>query len=412
MTKRARNVANDILDCVETATAKWTRQKKSEERHPGNVRYRVSRMTHESRISLKDAAWSVMRQAYTEASTNDTLPANARQIMYAARPTILKLTDKDALSDTYFTQVLLPDFIEEHPELTKDWDVVFDDRGTFIEPHTGRVVPLGTLEVLHYLGLRAAPERPASFAADLLASTAGPKNRYLNILFIEKEGFSALLAHALIAERFDLAIMSTKGMSVTAARMLLDRLAPYIRRVFVLHDFDISGFSIFGTLAKSSRRYRFANEVPIIDLGLRLADIDKMELEPEPYTPGSWGKRSATARRHGATDDEISFMATKRVELNAMTSGQFIAFLERKLVEHHVEKVVPDDAELQRHARHVIERTLLNNAIEKIRQEVVEAAAAVALPDDLRQLVAERLQAEPAVPWDIAAAEIARKVAT
>jgi hypothetical protein len=28
---RPRNIANDILDCVETATAKWTKQKKSEE---------------------------------------------------------------------------------------------------------------------------------------------------------------------------------------------------------------------------------------------------------------------------------------------------------------------------------------------------------------------------------------------
>jgi hypothetical protein len=41
MTKRPRDIANDIIDCVETTTAKWTRQKKSEERHPGNVRYRV-----------------------------------------------------------------------------------------------------------------------------------------------------------------------------------------------------------------------------------------------------------------------------------------------------------------------------------------------------------------------------------
>ena len=29
--------------------------------------------------------------------------------------------------------------------------------------------------------------------------------------------------------------------------MLLDRLAPQIDSVFVLHDFDVSGFSIFGT---------------------------------------------------------------------------------------------------------------------------------------------------------------------
>ena len=70
MTKRPRNIANDILDCVETATAKWTRQKKSEERHPGNVRYRASRMTREPRITQKEAAWAVMEAAYMAASAN------------------------------------------------------------------------------------------------------------------------------------------------------------------------------------------------------------------------------------------------------------------------------------------------------------------------------------------------------
>ena len=60
MTKpRPRNIANDILDCVETATAKWTKQKKSEERHPGNIRYRASRMTREPRTTQKEAAWEV-----------------------------------------------------------------------------------------------------------------------------------------------------------------------------------------------------------------------------------------------------------------------------------------------------------------------------------------------------------------
>ena len=43
---RPRNIANDILDAVETATARWTKQKKSEERTPGNVRYR--RLAHDA----------------------------------------------------------------------------------------------------------------------------------------------------------------------------------------------------------------------------------------------------------------------------------------------------------------------------------------------------------------------------
>ena len=62
--------------------------------------------------------------------------------MYAARPAILKLTGRDKIDDKYFTQTLLPDYVEEHPIETRDWDVVFDARGHFVEPHTGRAVSI------------------------------------------------------------------------------------------------------------------------------------------------------------------------------------------------------------------------------------------------------------------------------
>ena len=80
MTKRPRNVANDIIDGIESATGKWTRQKKSEERHPGMVRYRASRMTKEPTTKQKKAAWQVMEEAYMAASNGGRLPAMARQI--------------------------------------------------------------------------------------------------------------------------------------------------------------------------------------------------------------------------------------------------------------------------------------------------------------------------------------------
>src|SRR6516225_9538162 len=111
---RPRNIANDILDAVETATSKWTRQKKSEERHPGMIRYRVSRMTKEPRTTQKDAAWEIMEEAYTAVSGPRNLPALARQIYYQARPKIMKMTDDKELRYGYFSQVLLPDYIEEH----------------------------------------------------------------------------------------------------------------------------------------------------------------------------------------------------------------------------------------------------------------------------------------------------------
>jgi len=71
---RPRSIADDIIDAVETATSKWTRQKKSEERHPGNVRYRNSRMTREPRTTQKEAAWEILEKAYMAASGDGTLP--------------------------------------------------------------------------------------------------------------------------------------------------------------------------------------------------------------------------------------------------------------------------------------------------------------------------------------------------
>jgi hypothetical protein len=44
----------------------------------------------------------------------------------------------------YFSQTLLPDYIEEHGVA---WRVVYDARGHFEEPHTNRRIGCGTLEV-------------------------------------------------------------------------------------------------------------------------------------------------------------------------------------------------------------------------------------------------------------------------
>ena len=121
-----------------------------------------------------------------------------------------------------------------------------------------------------------------------------------------------------LAERYNLAIVSTKGMSVVAARNLLDKFAKLVDHVFVLRDFNVSGSSILGTLGTDSRR---------CTLGLRLTDIEEMGLQAETVEVKSREARRETLERHGATDEEIEFLAPedededcRRVELNAMTS--------------------------------------------------------------------------------------------
>jgi hypothetical protein len=77
---------------------------------------------------------------------------------------------------------------------------------------------------------------------------------------------------------------------------------------------------------------------------LRLADVERLGLESEPVV---FGKISQSALRdrlriNGATEAEIRFLLSeRRVELNAMTSRQFVDFLEAKLIEHSAAKVIP-----------------------------------------------------------------------
>jgi hypothetical protein len=177
---------------------------------------------------IKTAAWSVMAQAYAATSDNGSLPANGRQIMYASRPAVLRLTGgKCWKNSSYFTQVLLPDFLAAHPDETRMWDVVFDARGSLVEPHMYRKVSIGTLDVRSYVNswgecVTAEVEPPH---VNGLFPTRGPTNRYKFALFCEKEGFDQLFKRSQLAERYDLAIFSSKGQSTTATRQLVDKLS-------------------------------------------------------------------------------------------------------------------------------------------------------------------------------------------
>ena len=88
--------------------------------------------------------------------------------------------------------------------------MVFDERGTFVEPHTGRSIDLGTIDVRNYV---------ASLGERI------PKEHFANVLYVEKAGFEALFEATKLGERFDLGIIYAKGESVTAARELIDAFA-------------------------------------------------------------------------------------------------------------------------------------------------------------------------------------------
>jgi DNA topoisomerase VI subunit B len=420
------DMAEALEKCVSSVARPWKEEKRQADRE-GRLRQqqleKLRKARQAERVTLKDAAFQVMEQAYLHASGNKSDPANARQVMYAARPRVMELTGGECWSkSSYFTQTLLPKFIEDHPELTADWNVVFDARGRLIEPHTGRRIDLGTLEVRNYIQswTQICPDSTSGTLVPTRCPTHGPANRYGFALFVEKEGFYPLLERYRIADRYDVAIMSTKGMSVTAARELVDRLSEQGVVILVLRDFDKSGFSIVHTLRTDSPRYRFRTKPNVIDLGLRLEDVHEWGLlelaEAVDYRKAKKDPRERL-RAAGATGEECGFLVNdrgaggwsgRRVELNAFTSPLFVEFIEHKFKQLGVAKVVPSGDSLASAYRRAYAMAQIQEAIDEATAEAANGRR-VALPRDLASKLAKSIK-DTSMSWDEALAEIVREI--
>jgi hypothetical protein len=400
-----KSMAERLRNVVVGVTKDWAKQRKAEERHASaEARRRANLIRSSDYHNFRSASFEVMERAYMVASADDTLPASARQVMYQARPLVQDMMDGQPLNDQYFCQQLLPDYMAENEV---DWDVVYDDRGHFIEPHTGHIIGLGTISVREYLGELAAPKLIAPGFAPGAAETRGPDGCFGAVLFVEKEGFLPLFEAVQLAERFDLAIMSTKGMSNTSARRLIDEMCGGDRKVkfLALHDFDKAGLSILATLRNDTRRYAFWNEVEIIDLGLRLKDVQQLGLQSErAFDKGSEASRRWNLSQNGATPEEIEFLLRERVELNALPSDQLVAFIERKLQQHGVKKIIPKRDTLDEAYRLFVRNRETAKIVERELKKL--NGATIKPPSDLNTRVRKYLDQHPAARWDEAVAAI------
>lgn len=391
----------DLSSALESIAQDWKKVKRQADKADRVSSSTLDRMRYRpKRFTIRDVAFSGMEDAYMKASGNGRLPANARQVYYAARPGILRSTGESELSSQYFTQTLLKDYMDSY---SPKWDVVFDARGHITEPHTGKVVALGGLEVRSYIDrfTNEIIDETPELEPEVMIPTKGPRLRFGAVLFLEKEGFNPLLEAAQIAERFDVSIASTKGMPVSALCDLLGTLRRSGRKVFVVHDFDKSGFSIVSTLRRGTRGSWGTGDV--VDLGFRLEDIQGLESEPVTYR----GDPRQNLRDNGATQEEIDILCQssgygqyygERVELNAMTSEQFIEWLERKLTEAGIEKLIPGNETLVAAYRRAVFLQRMQEAQDKLRKQILEQS--IEVPDSLTSMVHDELKDSPDLAWD------------
>jgi hypothetical protein len=124
------------------------------------------------------------------------------------------------------------------------------------------------------------------------------------------------------------------------------------------------------------------------------------------FDRGSEYQRRLNLRDNGATEEEIEFLLHHRVELNAMTSDQLVAWLERKLVAHGVKKLVPSNEKLVDLYRLTVEAQILEYALPEVQQRARVEAEQVAIPADLHDRVDAMLRDDPGMSWDTAVAAI------
>jgi hypothetical protein len=266
---------------------------------------------------------------------------NARQLFYALRPIVMQEIEEE-LKIGNFTSIIT-DYEEEHGEIA---GMYREPRGSIYHPHRSETITLGTLMVEEY-------ERPVW--------------TYNKIVYIEKEGANEALKTVRWAERHDCAVISSKGYSTRAARDLIDKLADHDEpvTVFCVHDADAYGTMIYQTFQEATKARR-ARKIRIVNLGLE--PWEDMGLEVEAVAASERRKPIANyVTERGPHWEE--WLQTRRIELNAMTTPQFIAWLDAKMAEHGSGKLVPPAGVLMAELDRQIEQNVRATLTERILRE-------------------------------------------
>ena len=311
-------------------------------------------------VSQKSIVLDNLVTVIADVSGNGEYRFNSRQLFYALRPIVMDEIGEE-LKLGNFTGII-DDYEEENGEIE---GMYREPRGSITHPHRAETITLGTLMVEEY-------ERPLW--------------TFNKLAYIEKEGANEALKDNGWLERHDCAVMSSKGFSTRAARDLIDKLAEHDEpvEVFCAHDADAYGTMIYQTLQEETKA-RGARKIQIVNIGLEPWEAIEMGLEVEKVEvkKNKEGEeihkpvadyvleRDAMQERPEAPDGETweEWLQTYRVELNAMTTPQFIAWLDDKMAEHGVGKLVPPQDVIEAEYAANVEANVRATLTEKILRE-------------------------------------------
>jgi hypothetical protein len=340
-----------------------------------------------NQLTDKVVVFAVMVEAAAAASGNGQYEVSVRSLYYQVRPRIEQYrAERGApakeLAYNYFSQYLVPDYRREVGDIV---GLYYDPRGLLVEPHSDIEVPLGTREVAGY---------------------RLPQWTFDKVLYIEKRGVRPIIASARFAERYDMAVIYGEGFAAEATRDLLALCHARNITIFTLHDADRHGYDIVRCLENETRRMPDHN-IEVIDLGLSVADAIAAGL---PVESATYDKAIDGELLAGLDETEREWLAgeqvrsgrrshwhCQRVELNAFTAPDLVAFVERRLEEVGADrKLMPPEPVLRELAEWYATDSLRDAVREWIAARFDEDALTVAL---LERFLESILPATDLAPW-------------
>jgi Topoisomerase 6 subunit A/Spo11, Toprim domain len=336
---------------------------------------KVARKAHrpDSRgVSQKSIVLDNLDAVIADVSGNGEYRFNARQVFYGLRPIVMEELGEELKISNFTT--IITDYEDEHGDIP---GMYREPRGSITHPHRNETITLGTLMVEEY-------ERP--------------EWNYNKLAYIEKEGANEALKDNGWLERHDCSVMSSKGYSTRAARDLIDKLAEHDEpiTVYAVTDADAYGTMIYQTMQEATKA-RKARKIKIVHLGLHPWEAITMGLEVETVEVkqnkegeekrkpvADYIKAADESGEHGTApngDSWEEWLQTHRVELNAMTTPQFIEWLDGKMAEAKDGKLIPPGEVLEAELKDRIEQKTRAAVTERILSEAglddqVEAAVA------------------------------------
>lgn len=321
--------------------------------------------------------------AIDKASGNRQFRFNPRQVFYNLRPVIQAELGAELTYGNFNT--ILTEYESEHGDIA---GMYRDPRGTFYHPHNRTNIPLGTMAVEKY---------------------SRPEWIFNKVIYIEKEGFFEALKAVSWAERHDAALLTSKGFSTRAVRDLLDLLGDHAEpvKVFCIHDADASGTMIYQTLQEATKA-RPRRRIEIVNLGLEPWEAEEMGLHVESIKDRE-GSVAVADYVNQRVDGEhwADWLQTHRVELNEMSTPQFISWLDEKMRQHGGGKVIPPgeylsanlDQELDALLRAEIENKILREASIDCHVAAARGELRNLSPTDIEPKLRAWLDANPEGYW-------------